>query len=582
MATTVRFSPIGASDFLAVIATRMDDRTFALQREAFKVGRCRWDSAARGWVGSTSALPRVLTALDQAGCFALDVAERLVPAATVAAPAVAPLPPIKAPDGVTLYPHQPVGIDFLRLRARDGKSSLLADDMGLGKTAQTLLSIPDDVPVLVVCPKIAKGVWARETRKFRPAFRVTTLEGRGSFRWPAKGEIVVVNFDVLPKAEKRNGAAFATLDPALGAAPQGLVVVVDEAHKAKNSKAQRTINLRAITHASREARGHAVLLTGTPLLNKPQEVWSILVVGNLHREAFGPIAPSSAETYDAAMRAAGGIEGRYGWEFSPARVQPVFGECLRRVSLRRTKDEVLNLPAKRFETLTVDVDGVGVADALLRKAKAAGVDLDGADLAKLRGSLDFEMLSAAREALARAKIPALLDVVEDCEEQEEPVLVFSAHRAPVEACGKREGWATITGTTSTEERSRIEERFQRGELKGIAATIAAAGVALTLTRASRVIFNDLSWTPADNDQACDRAYRIGQTKSLLVTTLVADHELDERIHALLAFKAALNNATVEAVANTAPILPAAPAPVATPRITVRVEEPEDDFADLPF
>jgi SWI/SNF-related matrix-associated actin-dependent regulator 1 of chromatin subfamily A len=561
----------------------MDDRAFALQREAFRLGRCRWDGVARGWLGERAMLPKVLSALDAAG-FSLDVDESLEGAIVAPPPAAAAptLPPIALPDGVVLYPHQQQGIDFLRLRAREGKSSLLADDMGLGKTAQTLLSLPDGAPVLVVCPKIAKGVWSRETRKFRPAFSVATLEGRGSFRWPKAGEIVVVNFDVLPKAEKRGGDAFATLDPSLGKAPQGLVVVVDEAHKAKNAKAQRSTNLRAITHAAREAKGHAILLTGTPLLNKPQEVWSILVAGNLHREAFSSLAHGYADVFPAAMRAAGGEEGRYGWEFSPSRVSPAFGECLRRVSLRRTKDEVLNLPAKRFETLSVEVDGVGIADTLLRKAAAAGIDLDHADLAKLRGSLDFEMLSAAREAMARAKIPALLDLVEDCEEQEEPVLVFSAHRAPVEACGKREGWATITGTTSTDERARIEADFQAGKLRGVAATIAAAGVALTLTRASRVIFCDLSWTPADNDQACDRAYRIGQTKSILVTTLVADHKLDERIHALLAFKASLNNATVEVVANTAPILPEAPVAPAAPKVTIRREAVEDDFSDLPF
>jgi SWI/SNF-related matrix-associated actin-dependent regulator 1 of chromatin subfamily A len=183
----------------------------------------------------------------------------------------------------------------------------------------------------------------------------------------------------------------------------------------------------------------------------------------------------------------------------------------------------------------------------------------------------------------------LLGLVEDCEEQEEPVLVFSAHRAPVDACASREGWASITGDTSADERGRIEEAFQAGKLKGVAATIAAAGVALTLTRASRVIFADLDWTPANNDQARDRANRIGQTQSVLVTTLVADHDLDARIHDLIGFKRTLNAVTVEAAADEErPAL----APIEHPVVEVEAPAMEhpvmdeagvlEDFADLPF
>jgi SNF2 family DNA or RNA helicase len=170
----------------------------------------------------------------------------------------------------------------------------------------------------------------------------------------------------------------------------------------------------------------------------------------------------------------------------------------------------------------------------------------------------FELLSAARAALATAKIPALLELVEDLEEQEEPCVIFSAHRAPIDALAEREGWAVITGDTSATKRTEIEEKFQRGELRGIGATIAAGGTAITLTRASRMIFVDRDWTPALNEQAEDRIHRIGSKKPVLYTNLVADHVLDRRIAEVLGRKRALIDASVDAArlrAGETPCLP---------------------------
>lgn len=495
-----------------------------------------------------------------------------------AAPA-APVAPLQIPEGITLFAHQREGIEWLRTRGAEGKGSLLADDMGLGKTAQTLLSLPPRAPVLVVCPAVAKTVWVRETAKFAPSYRTATVNGRGNFRWPEAGEVLAVNFDILPKPVKR-GRFSALPDDLLRSMPEGLCVVIDEAHKCKNAKAQRTQALRSITYAARKERnGRVVLLTGTPLLNKPQEVWSILVAGGMQFEAFGPLTSFGGDVFRAAMRAAGGFEGRFGWEFNPRDVDASFAESLAKVMLRRRKTDVLDLPPVRDEEVCVEID--------LSVTERRALDgLSAKDVGTLRrGAPEFEGMSRAREILARAKIPALRELVEDCEEQEEPVLVFSAHRAPVEACATREGWASITGDTSADERGRIEEAFQRGELRGIAATIAAAGVALTLTRASRVIFADLDWTPANNDQARDRANRIGQTQSVLVTTLVANHPLDERINELIGFKRTLNAVTVEAAADEErPAL----TPVEHPVVDLPTPEMDhpvpvlDDFSDLPF
>jgi hypothetical protein len=155
-------------------------------------------------------------------------------------------------------------------------------------------------------------------------------------------------------------------------------------------------------------------------------------------------------------------------------------------------------------------------------------------------------MARARASLAVAKAGAvqpLLDAIE--EEGAGPVVVFSAHRAAVDVLGAREGWATITGDTPAEERGRVEEAFQAGRLLGLAGTIKAMGVAITLTRASRAVFLDEEWNPALNRQSQDRIYRIGQRRGTLITRLVANHAIDQRLMSILDEKQALLDGSIE-------------------------------------
>jgi len=501
------------------------------------------------------------------------------PAASVVADRFAPLA-----AGVTPYAHQHDGIEWMKRRGRKG--GILADDMGLGKTMQSLASIPVDVdgvryPTVILCPAVAKTVWKREAARFAPDLKVAPLAGKGSFRWPAKGEAVCTNFDILPDTvEGENG--FPTLTEALlSTLPDNVVLVVDEAHKIKSWSSKRTKAARAIAFACRKKGGRVFLLTGTPLTNDPRETYSLLVAAGLQFETF-------RGEFDRAMGLAGGRRGRYGWEFSPHGIAPAFADALKAVMLRRRKDEVLNLPPKRYESHTVEIDRCKEADAFVDLLRTKGVDLgNAATTLESMGSVGFEQMSRAREALARAKTPAAIDLAQSWTEDGEQVIVFSAHLAPVQACATLTGFATITGDTPNDERARIEADFQAGKLRGIAATIKAAGVALTLTAATRVLFVDKAWTPADNEQAEDRAYRIGQTKSVMVTTLEADHALDERINVLLAHKQSMIDGVVEAARVKQGERVALPPVVEAERVALPVVAEVErvalpDFSDLPF
>jgi SWI/SNF-related matrix-associated actin-dependent regulator 1 of chromatin subfamily A len=438
--------------------------------------------------------------------------------------------------GLALYPFQKSGVAWLAPR----KAGLLADEMGLGKTVQAILALPDGAPVLVVAPAVAKGVWRREFAKWRPEFTVRMLSGRGSFAWPVQGEVVIVNYDILP----------ATLSQDL---LPGTVVIADEAHALKNSKAQRTRKFRAISEAVRKAGGRVWLLTATPMLNRAPELWTVLNAAGLAGEAFG--------NWPKFCALFGGREGRYGMEWS-GRVGPEAGDLLRRVSLRRLRTDVLpDLPTKVYKDIPMNNLSASckkLCDEVLAKMEKAQATLENFH------SVAFEEMSRARAALATAKIPSLVDLIEDFEAQDEPVVVFSAHRAPIDILREREGWAVIMGGTPNDERTKIEEAFQRGELKGVGATIEAGGVAITLTRAHHAVFVDQEWTPALNAQAEDRICRIGQTRGVVISRLVAEHELDRRVADLLDTKQALINASVEESVVTdiaAPVFEAIDLPV---------------------
>lgn len=458
--------------------------------------------------------------------------------------------------GLSLFRFQAEGVAWLSRRNR----ALLADEMGLGKTVQTLMAIPEDdpPPVIVVAPAAVKGVWREECRKWRPDLRPYIREGRGSFEWPRAGTVLIVNYDILPltaeeledreekgkrttRAERRMLFRMEQSEPV-----PGTILIFDEAHALKTPKAQRTLRARSLakTILGPEVEGKVWALTGTPILNRPPELWALLQLAQLDEDSFG--------SWNEFVRLFRGARGKYSYSWGEPSAEVI--ERIRKVSLKRKRLEVLpDLPTKmhRFLEVPLDQSTRAALNAILESLRKKGVEVgeafDEAMFTKMT-RVAFEEMSRLRAILAKAKIPTMLSLVEDYEEQDEPVVVFSAHRAGIDLLGERKGWATITGDTPPEDRTAIVADFQEGRLQGLGVTIKAGGVGLTLTRASHALFVDLEWTPALNAQAEDRLCRIGQTRGVQVTRLVADHVLDERVAELLAEKQAIIEASTEAAA----------------------------------
>lgn len=305
-------------------------------------------------------------------------------------------------------------------------------------------------------------------------------------------------------------------------------LLVSNCQFCRGNKTKRAL---AVTAMSRTADS-VWFLTGTPLETDAFDLFGILLAGDMLRETYGSFA--------TFLRIFNGVKGRWGgYVFGDP--LPEASERLRRVMIRRTKAQVLpDLPQLTEQVLCVDGDMpktlVKTLDALWEEY---GDDIEAGDLPP------FERISAVRAELAKARIPAMREVAASYEDAGEPLVVFSAYRAPIEDLAQREGWATITGSTPVAKRSDIVAAFQAGQLKGIGITIAAGGTGLTLTRACNVLFVDQEWNPSANVQARDRVLRIGQTRPVLSRVMVSDHPLDRRVQEILSAKARLFTAAVE-------------------------------------
>lgn len=579
--------PTGVRELRAdgTIIMSYDERALPLLRAI-----ATWDAAASVWRASLLLRDRdlVLAVAEQLG---LAVAESLreyedpdfVQRAVARARAVP-----------TIREYQVEGIRWLAYRGTTTGATadspelkktgaLLADSPGLGKTLQVLLSVHDDEALVVVCPKNAKYVWVREAEKWCPG-RFTSAricETVESFSWPSHvREIVVVNFDIqafTPAQVKREREglsaklakvtaeltelrAAVTDDNAgklndaeklharltkqlarnksrkpVGKPPCKVLAVADEAHYVENNKALRTVRWRHL--ATKATRVYA--LTGTPVESEPLKLNGLLTSARCNPFTW----TSFREHFNAFDGQWGGVDFLRDAPLpgstakGPVRVAPGTHELLRKFMLRRTKDQVLTeLPPKIYSEIPVELNAKLIAelDNISEKARPY---LE-------RGELPpFEMMSAVRMALAAASVSAMLEVVESYEQAGLPLLVFSAHRAPIAVLEKRKGWFTITGDTTDKRRDEIEQLFQSGEGLGVGCT-SAATTSRTLTRASTVLFVDRFWTRKDNEQAEDRSHRLGQRDSVNVITLVPDHPLTRHVADLLHSKASFVGAVL--------------------------------------
>jgi len=429
---------------------------------------------------------------------------------------------------------------------------------------------PEINSVLVICPKSLVINWMREARKWLVRdWRVTCVPG---------GDFVVMSYEQAKRSVEALGREWGLL-------------IVDEAHMIKSPKAQRTKTVRAIAKSAK----FRALLTGTPIPNKPIELFPLLQVVDPKEWD-----PQGKGFFRFAIRYADANKDSGYWNFSGASNLDELQQRLRSTNMiRRTKEEVLTeLPKKRRQIIELPANGAQKAIEAERSALARSrVRLEdlrvAAELSKASedqsefeaavaslgaaSKVAFSEVAKQRHATALAKVPYVIDHAIACLEDDETakLVIWVNHHDVgdlIRAGLAQFGVTGIDGRNSTEERQAAVDRFQTSpKCRVFVGGIAAAGVGLTLTASSHEIFVELDWVPGNMIQAEDRCHRIGTTKSVLIQLMVLEGSIDARVATLLVEKMAIAEASLDATERREPMLPT----VAIPATAGSVQELAD-------
>jgi hypothetical protein len=453
---------------------------------------------------------------------------------------------VAAPIGLqaSLRPYQSEGLAWMQFLREFRFGGILADDMGLGKTIQTLAHILLEkeagrltAPALVVAPTSLMGNWQAEAARFAPGLRVLLLHGAERLRRfdeIDQHDLVLTTYALLPRDEAQLRARRFHL------------LILDESQYIKNSRS------KAAQTAALLPAEHRLCLTGTPLQNHLGELWAqfhFLMPGLLGDEkSFNADFRKPIEKLGDGARNA----------FLVRRIKPFL--------LRRTKDAVAKeLPAKTEMVREVELSGLQrdlyetvrlamdkkVRDAIASKgvARSQIVILDA--LLKLRQvCCDPRLVKMAgynTRSAPSAKLDELMEMIVELLDEGRKILVFSQFTsmlALIEAELRERAIAYALLTGETKDRAGQVAAFQQGAVPLFLISLKAGGVGLNLTAADTVIHYDPWWNPAAENQATDRAWRIGQDKPVFVYKLIARGTLEQKIQDLQRKKAELADAVL--------------------------------------
>ncbi len=434
-----------------------------------------------------------------------------------------------------LRPYQLEGVSWLSFLREVGLGGILADDMGLGKTVQALalLAIEKDAgrldaPALVVAPTSLMSNWRREAEKFTPNMRVLTLQGadrRDKFDEIPNSDLVLTTYPLVAR------------DHEILIQHKWHVLFLDEAQTIKNPDAATTKLI-----ANLDAK-HRFCLTGTPLENHLGELWSLFSFAS---PGFLGDRVHFTKNWRNAIEKRGDAERA---RLLAKRVKPFM--------LRRTKNEVANdLPPKTEIIERIDMESAqrdvyeSIRLSMHEKVRAAIADkgfarsriviLDA--LLKLRQTCCDPRLLKMEKQAESAKLERLQELLVELLDEGRKIIVFSQFTSMLDLIRielDREGTPYSLLTGQTKDRETQINNFQDGDIPVFLISLKAGGTGLNLTAADTIILYDPWWNPAVEEQAIDRAHRIGQDKPVFVHKLVINGTIEEKMEALKEKKRAL-------------------------------------------
>lgn len=428
------------------------------------------------------------------------------------------IPAIPSTLQATLRDYQIDGYHWMARLNHWGAGACLADDMGLGKTVQTiayLLYKAADGPSLVVAPASVVPNWRKELLRFAPTLKPLVLneaDNRTELLASAKGYDVVLS---------TYGLLVTEMDALTS--KEWNIVCLDEAHTIKNRDTKTSGAAMRLNAANR------LLLTGTPIQNHLGELWNLFrfinpgLLGNydqFHRKYIVPIEQEADKERQQQLKRI---------------VHPFM--------LRRTKAEVVEeLPDKMEIVLPVELseEEMGVYEVIRRKAEAMleeskSINVNAlTEITRLRQAACSAALIEKKWKGENSKINLFLDLMNEIKEGGNRVLVFSQFTSFLKlVCSELDKagvkYLYLDGSVTMKQRERLVQEFQQGSCQLFVISLKAGGLGLNLTGANYVIHLDPWWNPAIEQQATDRAYRIGQQQNVTVYHLIAQHTIEEKI-----------------------------------------------------
>ena len=422
--------------------------------------------------------------------------------------------PIEIPGlPYALKPFQKIGVGFFE--HKNGRA-LCADEMGLGKTIQTLSWLflhSEKRPVIIVCPSSLKLNWSWEAQKWLINPFVQILNGEKS-NINLLGKILIINYDIISH----------WIEKLKMIKPQ--VLILDECHYIKNDKAKRTKSIKQLV----KGIPHIIALSGTPITNRPIEIYNAVnIIDNTlfpNRWAF-------------LHRYCGAKYNGFGWDFNGAtNIEELHKKLTESIMIRRKKQDVLKeLPDKTYSFVPIELENEKEYQAAESNFIQYLQQTKGVEVAKraLNGGILTE-IEILKQVAVKNKMKQAISWIHDFLESGLKLVVFAHHKFIIDQLMNE--FQTIAvkidGGVSNENRQKAVEEFQTNpNIRLFVGNIKAAGVGITLTASSNVVFLELPWTPGELSQAEDRCHRIGQEDKVNIYSLLALNTIEISIARLL-------------------------------------------------
>lgn len=547
---------LSAESSLFLLSVNYDPSIIAWIKERFE--KPKWDSSQKVWIinvkklAELQSLKQFVDEIDDKAIKLMQEKEEYLSKSAQLEKSLYELSDAKCIDTVSnskLLPFQEVALRYLE---QCNGRALIADEMGLGKTVESLAWLANHremFPVLVICPNTVKISWQRHIKEWvsedSVQFNGKELDGEpGNFVVSSYDSLVDRNEEVFKKAFELVKYGFRS-------------IILDEAHKIKNSAAKRS---KAVRYLIKHLQIQYILaLTGSPVINTPVDMFNVL---NLLRPDVFSNFWSYAKKYCDAHRKKIWISRhkvRDIWVFGASNQDELKQLLQSTVMLRRLKKDVLQqLPEKRRVVVPVEIDNSeeytevkrDLADWLLDRVELGKMTAEAFESWSNGEGENVDMLrrvEALKQVAAKGKLSAAVEWIEDFLETGKKLIVFMSHKSVMSNVKVRfkDISVEISGDVVGDLRQKAIDTFQEDDkIKLMFATRASGGEGITLTAASDVLFLELGWTSVEHDQAESRAHRIGQRDAVTAWYMLGKGTIDEDIFEMINKKESIIKDTV--------------------------------------